>query len=339
MPTVALYFSVAPRNPLKTKIFGIEMSPILTTRVRNHINNEVKEHLFLNDCMGDEQKLMSRGLIAITLAGLSGLGYAAVAKYVTDGTRDNGVDGVYYDDKKNKLYIIQAKWSTKGTGTIDTGELRKFIAGVYLLLSEEWKKFNPRFKAISEEISAGLKKDPEVVVIAAFNSDNELSLDCTEIIDAFLNENNSDSQDVVSFSKFDLRKIVRTIKAAQTGTSTDVEVSLLQWGEQIEPYYSIYGKISCADIAEWYSTHEDLLFSENIRGTLTDSEINLQIENSLLRSPEEFWYLNNGLTAIADDIKRSRVGLGAKKESSLWKVSNIKIVNGHRQQGQFMRHR
>lgn len=304
------------------------MSLILTTRVKNHINNAIKEHLFLKDCLDDEQKLMSRGLVAITLAGLSGLSYENVGNYVTDGTRDNGIDGVYYDNKKNKLYIIQAKWSTKGTGTIETGELRKFIAGIYLLLNEEWKKFNPRFKAISAEISAGLQNDPEVVIIAAFNSDNDLSLDCKEIVDEFLNENNSDSQDVVTFSKFDLRKIVRTIKAAQTGASTDVELSLLQWGEQIDPYYSIYGKISCADIAEWYSTHEDLLFSENIRGTLSDSEINLQIENSLLRNPEEFWYLNNGLTAIANDIKRSRVGLGAKKESSFWKVSNLKIVNG-----------
>jgi hypothetical protein len=89
------------------------MSPILTTRVKNHINNAVKEHLFLGDCVDDEQKLMSRGLVAIALAGLSGLSYADVAKYVTDGTKDNGIDGVYYDDKKNKLYIIQAKWSRK----------------------------------------------------------------------------------------------------------------------------------------------------------------------------------------------------------------------------------
>ena len=84
------------------------MSPILTTRVKNHINNAIKEHLFLKDCLEDEPKLMSRGLVAITLAGLSGLSYDIVANYVTDGTRDNGIDGVYYDDKKNKLYIFMA---------------------------------------------------------------------------------------------------------------------------------------------------------------------------------------------------------------------------------------
>lgn len=304
------------------------MSPILTTRVRNHINNSIKENLYLGDCPDDEQKLMSRGLTAIALAGLSGLSYADVAKYVTDGSRDNGIDGVYYDEKKNKLYIVQAKWSNKGSGTIDTGDLRKFIAGVYLLLNEEWKRFNARFKPISSEISSGIQKDPEIILILAFNSDNDISPDCKEIIDEFLSDNNSDSQEVVLVNKFDLKKIVRTIKAAQTGLSTDVEVNLLQWGEQTDPYYSVYGKIACADVAEWYSQHGDLLFSENIRGTLSDSDINVQIESSLLRNPEEFWYLNNGITAISDDIRRMPIGLGDRKESSFWRVGNIKIVNG-----------
>lgn len=304
------------------------MSQILTNRVRNHIINSIKEHLYLDDCPTDEQKLMSRGVTAIALAGLSGLTYPEVAKYVTDGSKDNGIDGVYYDDKKNKIYIVQAKWSNKGSGTIETGDLMKFIAGVYLLLNEEWKKFNARFKNISSEISSGIQKDPEILLILAFNSDNDISQDCKEIIEKFLSENNSDSQEVVLVNKFDLKRILRTIKAVQTGLSTDVDVNLLQWGEQKDPYYSVYGKIACADVAEWYSQHGDLLFSENIRGTLSDSDINVQIEASLLRNPEEFWYLNNGITAISDDIKRMPVGLGDGKESSFWRVGNIKIVNG-----------
>ncbi|NDI86800.1 AIPR family protein [Undibacterium crateris] len=296
--------------------------------MKNHVVNSVKEHLYLDDAKGDESKCMSRGLVAIALAGLSGEKYPGLSKYVTDGSKDNGIDGVFYDPSRNKLYIVQAKWSTKGTGTIDTGDLRKFIAGVYDLLNEEWTKFNKRFKAIASEISSGIKRDPEIVLVVAFNSDNEISEECQEIIDKFLSENNSDSQDIVTFFKFDLKKIIRTIKTAQSGSTSDVEVNLLQWGEQSDPYYSVYGKVSCADIAEWYSQHGDLLFTENIRNTLSDSDINSQIEATLLRYPKDFWYLNNGITAIADGIKRKPTGLGDQKESSNWKVSNIKIVNG-----------
>lgn len=304
------------------------MSVILSNRVRNHIDSIVRDHLYLNDCKNDDAKVYSRGLAAICLAGLAGLHYAQVTNYVIDGTRDNGVDGVYYDSPRNKLYIVQAKWSAKGTSTIDTGDLRKFIAGVYDLLNEDWAKFNKRMGVISAELSKAIRNDPEIVLVAAYNSDNPVSADCQAIINDFLAENNSDAQEVVAFRPFDLKRLLRTIKTVKSGAKSDVDVNLLQWGEQKEPYYAIYGKISCADVAEWYVTHEDLLFSENIRNTLPESDINSQIEGALLHSPADFWYLNNGITAIADDVVRRPISLGDQKESAYWKVGNLKIVNG-----------
>jgi len=304
------------------------MSIILSNRVKNHIESIVKEHLYLVDAKADEAKLLSRGIAAICLAGLAGMQYAQVAKYIVDGARDNGIDGVLYDSPRNKLYIVQAKWSTKGTSTIDTGDLRKFIAGVYDLLNEDWKKFNSRVQAIADEISKAIRNDPEIILVAAYNSDNQISPDCQAIVKKFLDENNSDSQEVVTFRPFDLKRLLRTIKTVKSGAKSDVEVNLLQWGEQKEPYYAIYGKVSCADVAEWHATHEELLFSENIRNTLPESDINTQIESALLNNPAEFWYLNNGITAIADEVVRKPISLGDQKESAYWKVGNLKIVNG-----------
>lgn len=307
---------------------NLTMSIILSNRVKNHIESIVKEHLYLADAMSDDSKQLSRGIAAICLAGLAGVTYAQVAKYIVDGAGDNGIDGVLYDSPRNKLYIVQAKWSTKGTSTIDTGDLRKFIAGVYDLLNEDWKKFNLRVKAIADEISKAIRNDPEIVLVAAYNSDNSISHDCQTIVKEFLDENNSDSQEVVTFRPFELKRLLRTIKTIKSGAKSDIELNLLQWGEQKEPYYAIYGKVSCADVAEWYLSHEDLLFSENIRNTLSESDINVQIESALLNSPAEFWYLNNGITAIADEVLRKPISLGDQKESAYWKVGNLKIVNG-----------
>jgi hypothetical protein len=284
--------------------------------------------MYLDDCTDDAANVYSRGVVAICLAGLSGQGYSNIVENITDGAKDNGIDGVLFDPGRNKLYIVQSKWSGKGSGTIETGEIRKFLAGVYDLLNEEWEKFNKRVRAISASISAGIRKDPEIVLVAAYNSDNPISKECREIIEEFLNENNSDSQEVVSFKTFDLKHLVRTMKTVKSGAKSDVEVNLLQWGEQKEPYYSIYGKVSCADVAEWYKAHDELLFSENIRGTLSESDINAQIEAALLSNPSDFWYLNNGITAIAEEVSRKPIGLGDQKESSYWNVTNIKIVNG-----------
>ena len=304
------------------------MSTILTSRIKNHIDSSVRDLLYLDDCPNDEPKMLSRGLVGLCLSGLSGQSYSNIVRYITDGAKDNGIDGVYYDQGRNKLYLIQAKWSGKGTGTIDTGDVRKFIAGVYDLLNEDWSKFNSRIREISSHISNGIRKDPEIILVAAFNSDNPVSRECKEIIQEFLDENNSDSQDVVSFKSFDLKHLVRAMKTAKSGSKSDVEANILQWGEQKDPYYAIYGKVSCADVAEWYKLHDELLFTENIRGSLQDSDINTQIEVTLQKRPAYFWYLNNGITAIADEITRKPIGLGDQKDSSYWNVKNIKIVNG-----------
>jgi hypothetical protein len=304
------------------------MSVILTNRVRSHIEALVQPHLYLDDCLNDNSKIYSRGLAAICLAGLAGVSYGHVSKYIVDGSRDNGIDGAYFDSTKNKLYLVQAKWSTKGTGTIDTGDLHKFKAGIYDLLNEDWPKFNERLRAISSEISYAIRQDPEIVVVATFNSNNPISKECQDILDEFLAENNTDSQEVLSFKAFNLTNVLRTIRTVKSGAKSDVELNLLQWGEQKEPYYAIYGKVCCADVAEWHLEHDSLLFSENIRNTLSDSDINSQIEHALLRKPTEFWYLNNGITCIADEVLRKPIGLGDQRDSAFWKIGNLKIVNG-----------
>lgn len=305
-----------------------KMSAILTTRLKNHIESAIKDSLDLSDCHADESKILSRGIVAICISGLSSLPYASISNFITDGSRDNGIDGVYYDNARNKLYIIQAKWSNKGTGTIDTGDLRKFIAGVYDLLNEDWNKFNDKFAKISSIISDGIRKDPEIILVATYNSDNPISSDCKIIVDNFTKENNTEFQEVVTFKTYGLSPLIRAMKSNKSGEKTDVDINLLQWGEQTEPYYAIYGKVSCADVAEWYKVHEELLFSENIRSSLTDSIINSQIESTVTNSPADFWYLNNGITAIADGVSRKPIGLGDQRDSSYWGAKNIKIVNG-----------
>lgn len=304
------------------------MSRILANRVKTHIESSIKDLIYIDDCKTDEENILSRGLVAICLAGISGLPYKDIAKYITDGANDNGIDGCYYDPNKNKLFLVQSKWSASGAKTIGTGDVHKFIQGVYDLLDLSWAKFNSRFSLISAEISTGIANDPEIVLITTYSSDNPLAIESRKIFEKFLDDNNSDDQEVVSYTTFPLTRIIRALKNSKSGGKSDVDLSLLEWGEHKEPYYAIYGKVSCADLAEWHKEHGDLLFSENIRYTLSSSDINEKISDTLKKSPTSFWYMNNGITAICDELRRKPVGLGEQRESSLWHISNVKIVNG-----------
>lgn len=203
------------------------MSKILASRIKTHIESSIRDVLFTDDCPNDEPKILSRGLVAICLSSISGLAYKDIVKYITDGTKDNGIDGCYYDANKNKLFLVQSKWSTSGTKTIETGDVHKFVQGAYDLLDLDWKKFNSRFSAIAADVTAGLQNDPEIILLVTYNSDEPISSDCTKLFHKFLSENNSDEQEIVSFSAFNLTKLVRALKSSKTGSKTDVDLNLL----------------------------------------------------------------------------------------------------------------
>jgi hypothetical protein len=304
------------------------MSEIILTRLRNHILNDVSPALNSFDANGGDDKKLSRGLVAIVLAALSGKNYEQVARFVTDGTKDNGVDGVMYDESRNRLYILQSKWSQSGSKTIDVGSLEKFIRGVGLLLNERYDEFNERFGVIKSTLSEWIRRDPEVVLTVVYNSQSDLSVDCLKILDEFKRRNNTDHHELVTHQVFKLDDLMRAQRVVKSGGVSHAEVNLLDWGKQEQPYYAIYGRVSCADVAEWYRRERNNIFSENIRAVLFDSEINESIEGALLAKPEEFWYLNNGITVIANKLKRKAIGLGGACESSFWEVENLRVVNG-----------
>lgn len=56
------------------------------------------------------------------------------------------------------------------------------------------------------------------------------------------------------------------------------------------------------DIVDVYDSIGDKLFDKNIRYSIRDElDVDLHIKKTLKENPEEFWYLNNGITMIVED--------------------------------------
>lgn len=105
------------------------------------------------------------------------------------------------------------------------------------------------------------------------------------------------------------------------------DIMLYEWGQTKEPYHSFYGQVSTQDIAKWYSLHYARLFSSNIRVFLGNKEVNQGIIDTLKNDPENFWYYNNGITALCSSIKKKPMG-GNSRESGTFECKNFRIVNG-----------
>ena len=77
-----------------------------------------------------EMTRLTRALAAFVLAELGGLDDVGSAQGVTDGTGDNGIDAVYFDAAEKNCFLVQTKWIASGNGSVEVGDVHKFIQGV-----------------------------------------------------------------------------------------------------------------------------------------------------------------------------------------------------------------
>jgi hypothetical protein len=78
------------------------------------------------------------------------------------------------------------------------------------------------------------------------------------------------------------------------------------------------------EVCRLYKIAGERLFARNVRGYLGgDTSINREIRGTAKKNPGRFWFLNNGITIVADGAKKSDAGRRAWME-----MQNPQVVNG-----------
>jgi len=76
-------------------------------------------------------------------------------------------------------------------------------------------------------------------------------------------------------------------------------------------------------VADLYERAGPRLFARNVRGFLGSTQINRGMEVTLTEEPDHFWYYNNGITIICDNVERT-----TSKGRSVMRVANPQVING-----------
>jgi hypothetical protein len=153
---------------------------------------------------------------------------------VTDGFDDNGIDGVFYNSDEKCLYIIQSKYHSNGNGSIDTGDLHKFIQGIKGLVSTRYDKFNGRIRSRASEIeNCLLDAQTKFALILVHTGKDQLSSHCHSIINDFLEDYN-DISEIFTFTTYDQRQIHTYISVGAEGSPINMDVLLHNWGDTKE---------------------------------------------------------------------------------------------------------
>ena len=316
------------------------MSTTHIRQIADKITSLFQSHLDLTDITDKdsekESKIRSRCLAAYAtylLIDSSDSSATEAAESVTDGGDDNGIDAIYYSPTNRKMIITQSKWIKDGKSEPDSAAIGKFCNGIKDLFDLKFDRFNSKVKKKQALLEKALNEYETKYSLVLIDTGEKSSLaeHSQRLIDDLLQELNSagetETEAIVEFIKFDQGKVFSSLASNIGNSPIDLEIGLEGWGMINEPHTAYYGMVSAKEIAKWWEDYQRKLFNRNIRQVLGSTDVNKEIEETLVKNPDKFWYYNNGITIIADKIAKTIVG-GGTREFGSFKLEDISIVNG-----------
>jgi len=274
--------------------------------------------------------IQSRCIAAFAVYWAANCSIEEAAQAVTDCSHDNGIDALFFNEKNNRLIIVQSKLIKNGSSEPSSSEVKDFRSGIYDLIEGRLHKFGEKVTNKKSEIgkikSFGTKFD----VILAHTSKDEIAQPSKDAINELLQDLNGEEEDDDPFCRFNIlskKRIVDSLMRAMGQGNIDIEFLLKDYGMLDDPVPAYYGKVAGSKLLEWWNKHNDLLFKDNIRKSLGTTPVNATISTTIAEKPELFWYYNNGITIICDEIQKTPEN-GNKRDFGIFKANNASIVNG-----------
>ena len=249
---------------------------------------------------------------------------------VTDGRDDRGIDAVSVDSGAKVVAFVQSKWRQDGSGSMDLGEVLRFLDGVRSLLGMRSENQLPHASESTRNAVHGVLKTPgaKLRLITATTASNALADAVEQPIKELLSHLNDleDTEPIATHMHLGQVDFFNAL-TEPLHNRVDIETQIQDWGRVTEPNKAYYGRINAAEIARWHKEHGAELFAENIRVVIPRSDINDGILNTIREEPEQFGYYNNGITILSEEITIGAGGL-LNRETGFFRLSNASIVNG-----------
>jgi hypothetical protein len=268
---------------------------------------------------------LTRSLAAFVVAELAHVDDKIAAKAIVDGSKDNGIDAFYFDATDRVCYLVQSKWIHNGKGSIEVGEVHKFLRGVTDLLGSKLECFD-KLRQKKTDIDAALTdSSARFVLIAAYTGEQQLSGEALRPIEDFLKEQN-DPTELISFQQLRQADLHAIVARQAAGESVKLTVLLHEWGKVTEPFLAYYGMVDLQDISTWKEFGQSL-YHRNLRGFKGSTDVNEAIVKTVRFFPENFWYFNNGITILCERLSKQPLG-GSNRDSGVFECEGASVVNG-----------
>lgn len=265
---------------------------------------------------------LSRALAAYALVALANMDDAAAAAALTDGRDDGGIDSILYDRHQSRLLIVQSKFKRGGAAPSQEENL-KTINGVKALMGRRFHEFNASFQNRLDEIEEALDEPGVLLDIRLVFPGDAVGQHVTNDLNALRAELNALAPRC-GWTACGLKTVHDWLLAEETPAEVTADITLENWACVTTPRKAIYGQLSAAELVALVDQHGRALFERNIRHYLGSVGVNHAIAETARRRPTDFFYLNNGLTAVAETITPA----AGTTACCAFRMTKLSIVNG-----------
>lgn len=263
-----------------------------------------------------------RGFIVWFIKATEDLPVEQILELITDQSKDGGIDAIYIDDDFKKVKVYQSKFSRFiGESPFNKDELTK-LSKVYDFLEgridiQELKDYvNQRLKDKLDKAIRVIKEEgyaPELFFITTHKNNENSAV-----------YNNS----YLPLNIISSRELEFKFREWQHGHTPELGTINLPFtgilnGPNAPNGYIV--NVKSNTLRGIYIKHKEKLFSRNVR--IFYGEIkkkgspNFGMKETLINSPSNFWYFNNGITILAQEIK-------VKSDEKVITLKNPQIING-----------
>ena len=259
---------------------------------------------------------------------------------------DEGIDAAYFDNEHNQIVLFSFKYREKFSVDKEQNINELISASKFFnaINTGNTQHLKGKIKTVADDINTRLDSNQiwTIIIYYATNENITLTSDHPNV-KSFAEEYD------IEFKGFGLNEIVEatSIRPRNIDASFCVKkgAALTYEEDEMSSNKSYIVKMSLPELIRitcndpilrndankegdesLIKAHVDLnVLFDNVRGGILRSKFNDNIVKSLYDEPQRFFYYNNGITIIANDIKSTESRIGGK-----WNfiVSDFQVVNG-----------
>jgi hypothetical protein len=270
-----------------------------------------------------DKKNISRALSAFVLHHLCEVSEDMAAKSVVDDFDDGGIDAIFYH--VDTVYLIQSK--LKESEQFKQDEAQAFCTGIRQLLQLNFANFNNHIKNRQTDIEDCIENCTKIQIVIA-HVGSGISQPAANAVNQLLEDETTDEERLVKpYIDLDYQKITEFIRKGNSHERVDAKIRIECTKSISSPRQSYFGLVALEDLVDLHIKHEKGLYEKNIRtflGMGLKQGVNEAIQQTLETNPQNFCYLNNGVTALCGFIDPKN-SYGGKK---LLKIKGLSVING-----------